>query len=65
MVDFHQLLRLLDERFEFVDDLGLALAAFIPEYLEVVLDQFATFCDVLCCLHLVSGQHPHFDVRSN
>ena len=45
-----------------MDDLLIFVLALVSQDCKVRLDEVAALGDVLCGLHLVSGEHPYFDV---
>lgn len=65
IIIFGQVLGITNKHIKSLIYFALYVTSLVPEDLEIILDQFTTFGDILSCLHLISSQHPYFNVGSD
>ena len=53
MIQLGQVLGVLDEHAQLFINLVFSMTSFVPEDLEIILNQFTALGDIFCCLHLI------------
>jgi phage-related protein len=53
MIQLGQVLGVIDEHAQPFINLVFSMTSFVPEDLEIILNQFTALGDIFCCLHLI------------